>query len=159
MISRTTPRSPTRAELAELLARTTADDLWTAAATVWGEARGEPQHGRIAVACVLRNRAARGYRGDRTLGAVARSPKQFSCWDSGDPNRAQCGALTLEDAVFRDCFIAVLQALPTGASEFAAVDATFGSLHYCALRSAPAWARGHDPCAIIGRHKFFNDVA
>ena len=31
---------------------------------------------------------------------VCRKPKQFSCWNDGDPNRAKMGGLELQDRAF-----------------------------------------------------------
>ena len=51
--------------------------------TVYGEARGEPQHGQLGVAHVIRNRAQanRGYWGGNTYAGVAQQPRQFEVWN------------------------------------------------------------------------------
>src|SRR5262245_17380118 len=73
------------------------------AATVYGEARGEPVEGQIAVAQVINLRSAKR---DITFQQVCLAPKQFSCWNEGDPNRAVLLA-NLErspaDLVWRQC--------------------------------------------------------
>jgi hypothetical protein len=55
------------------------------AATVWGEARSEGEDGMRAVAHVMVNRI--GQRFGEDLATVILSPKQFSVWNRGDPNR------------------------------------------------------------------------
>ena len=60
-----------------------ASDLFTLARTVYGEARGESDQGRAAVAHVVLNR----FRSDKwfsagTIEAVCRKPSQFSCWNN-----------------------------------------------------------------------------
>lgn len=75
----------------------TRDDLWDFAKTIWAEARGEPLEGQIAVANVILNRARQGgWWGDDVV-KVCRKPKQFSCWNNGDPNRAKMNGLGLVD--------------------------------------------------------------
>lgn len=114
-------------------------DIATAAATLWGEARGEGPEGLRAVWHVIQNRAAAR---KQTIEAVCRAPKQFSCWNANDPNRAGC------EVVER----AVREVLTISA------DPTDGAKHYCTTDSAPAWAAGLTACVTIGRHKFFNNV-
>ena len=78
----------------------TRDDLWTFAKTIWAEARGEPLDGQIAVANVILNRARQGgWWGDDVAGVCCK-PKQFSCWNDGDPNRAKLDGLELQDMAF-----------------------------------------------------------
>ena len=78
----------------------TRDDMWIFAKTIWAEARGEPLDGQIAVANVILNRARQGgWWGDDVV-KVCRKPKQFSCWNDGDPNRAKMDGLELQDRAF-----------------------------------------------------------
>ena len=78
----------------------TRDDLWIFAKTIWAEARGEPLEGQIAVSNVILNRARQGgWWGDDVV-KVCRKPKQFSCWNKGDPNRAKMDGLELQDRAF-----------------------------------------------------------
>lgn len=65
---------------------TSQDPVVLLACTVWGEARGEGMDGKIAVACVVRNRVGKqGKYGWGFTGVILR-PHQFSCFDAGDPN-------------------------------------------------------------------------
>lgn len=72
----------------------TEHDLNVLALTVWAEARGEPSEGIKGVIWVIRNRwehprwwsKAPGIDEDDTLAAVCRAPRQFSCWNTNDPN-------------------------------------------------------------------------
>lgn len=52
------------------------------ALTIYGEARGEPVEGQIAVGCVVRNRVYK----DRDFRIICLEPKQFSCWNEDDSN-------------------------------------------------------------------------
>src|SRR5688572_17412765 len=87
----------------------TESDVDAMARTLYGEARGEPEAGQIAVAWVIRNRVTTDLRGDKKpdwwgegVQGVCVNPSQFSCWRTDDPNRAKMLALREEnDAMFR----------------------------------------------------------
>lgn len=77
--------------------------------TLWGETRGEPIEGQIAVACVIRNRVladigkdgkpdwwGEGYRG------VCLAPRQFSCWAPEDGAENYATVMRLAHAVCGD---------------------------------------------------------
>ena len=126
-------------------------DLDCAARTVWGEARGEPAEGRLAVAFVIANR----YRAGKTsLQAVCEKPFQFSCRNKDDPNEPLLRAVTYDDLTLRDCLAAVLASIDPRA-----VDPTSGSRHYHTTATKAWWAAGRQPIATIGGHAFYNDVA
>lgn len=130
-------------------------DQDTLARTICGEARGEGYAGMAAVANVVVNRfRAQKPRWGLTIAEVCRKPYQFSCWDEGDPNLPIIEALDETKGIFRDALDIARKAvggfLP---------DLTRGATFYYAKGTpAPKWAEGHEPCAAIGRHLFFNDV-
>lgn len=123
--------------------------------TVWMEARGEPYEGQKAVAHVLRNRVSHRI-GDRwnTIAQACLDWLQFSGWREADPNFSKAMVLTLNDSAARRALRAFLEALDER-------DTTQGARHYHAASMAPApsWTRGKQPCARIGGHLFYNDVA
>lgn len=133
----------------------TAADIDICARTVWGEARGEPYEGKLAVAHVLINRW-QGQSGqwarDDTLATACLRHRQFSAWNQGDPNFVPLQTQNVAQPVFRDCMRAVLEALN------ADKDPTAGSRHYHTDSIMPTWARGHEPVARIGHHVFYNDI-
>ena len=80
-------------------------DILIAALTIYGEARGCSQHGRLAVAHTIINRAKeRKYWGmarstghpDHSLAAVCLRAWQYSVWNESDPNRLKLEALREE---------------------------------------------------------------
>src|SRR3546814_2812197 len=88
----------------------TAEDVDTLARTVFGEARGEPMPGKIAVAWCIRNRVELDLHDDgkpdwwgEGYTAVCRKSWQFSCWNENDPNLPKLRSVTLDDPGFRDC--------------------------------------------------------
>lgn len=99
------------------------------ALTVLGEARGEVQVGKSAIAHVILNRMAKS---GRSVADTVLAPWQFSCWNHGDPNR-----LYLEETVHKaaknlpldlwaKCWIAFVEA-----ANKATPDPTNGATHYC----------------------------
>lgn len=128
-----------------------AHDIDVLARTIYGEARGEPWAGKLAVGWVIKNRAAKqGWWGD-TIARVCQKKAQFTCWTAGDPNYAKINNANLDDPVFRECFQAALTVVRDGE-----VDPTKGGTHYYADSiPAPAWAAELTPTVEIGHHKFF----
>lgn len=130
--------------------KVTFEDLETAARTVYGEARGESDKGRLAVACVLVNRARKGGWWGSTLYKVCRRRWQFSCWNENDPNRARIERATI--GRLRPMFDDVLKALEVAGTP---ADPSKGACHYHTGAVAPHWSRGREPAVIIGAHRFF----
>lgn len=134
----------------------TPGDLDIAWRTVRQEAAGEPYAGKVAVAWTFRNRLTLRA-GDRwaTLAQVCLDWLQYSGWRDQDPNLKPSQSADL-DALGRDCLRAVLEAFGSNS------DPTNGARHYYApkvLPDGPKWARGLAPSAVIGGHRFFNNVA
>lgn len=131
-------------------------DEETVARTVWGEARGEPFNGKIAIAWVIRNRAAKGGWWGDTYQTVCLKPWQFSCWNANDPNREKLLAVTDADAMYRDSLEAARLVIAGKVD-----DPTGGATHYFnpdAVK-APKWAFSATETARIGHHLFFKGVA
>ena len=128
-------------------------ELETMARTVYGEARGEGQDGKEAVANVILNRVRKQSYFGKTVEEVCRKPKQFSCWNDGDPNRAKIEAVDFRDADFRDCVTACLDAI--------GLDPVLGLrlvCHYHAKGVTPYWAEGKAPFVTIGNHVFYTNI-
>lgn len=135
--------------------------------TLLGEARGEEIEGRIAVGCVVRNRA-KDDRWPDTLKDVCLQRWQFSCWNSTDSNYGKLldhARLLVADHAIRSTFVAesldletrwIAEGLMTGVVR----DRTSGANHYMTRRlwespECPVWGKGKSPSAFIGRHVFF----
>ena len=130
----------------------TLDDIWIMARTIFGEARGEDDIGRLAVANVILNRWAKGFR--NSIAGVCLQHAAFSCWLENDPNRPVLDSIGISaNSAIRECFVIGLNALNTND------DITFGSTHYFNPKlAAPRWAAGHTQVFSHGRHIFFNDI-
>lgn len=153
-------------------------DRLTLAATLMGEARGEPLEGKIAVAWVVRNRMMRSIwwgiftEADRaklsidpprySAQAVCRKPWQFSCWNTNDPSYRVCLKFlapenlqdNLKNSQFKECLYAVDQVMAGRVP-----DPTFGATHYINPKIAnPKWDDEATVTANIGQHRFYKDV-
>lgn len=117
--------------------------------TLWGEARGESQRGRQAVANVIMNRVNDPKRWPDTPAGVCLQPWQFSMWNEGDPNRSRALAVGPLNRQFRECAdiakLAVAGKLP---------DITGGANHYHTKAVDPSWNRKMRRTAEIGAHVF-----
>lgn len=133
-------------------------DVEILARTIYGEARGEATAGKIAVANVVINRFKRRswYSGDTiadtcTFCVNGSRYHQFSCWNTDDPTFRK--VVETPAKALGEC-LEIAQKAVDGKLE----DITHGSTHYHTLNISPKWAEGHAPAAIIGNHKFYNDV-
>jgi len=136
-----------------------ATDLEAVSRTIFGEARGEPWLGKIAVAWCIRNRVEADLGNDgkpdwwgEGYEAVCKKRWQFTCWEESDPNSKFIASATPDtNDMLRDC-IAAAALVMTGAVE----DPTNGADHYFNPAAAnPDWAKGRTPVARIGRHVFY----
>ncbi len=133
------------------------------ALTLYGEARGEPVEGQIAVANVIRNRRRDG-RWGQTYEGVCLARLQFSCWspDGGGANYLKLVKLRElvmagrmpADAALKACYGIAL------ALDQWILDNTHGATHYhtASLHPRPAWAIDEHPIATIGGHLFYRDI-
>lgn len=149
-------------------------DLDILARTLYGESRGEPIEGKIAVANVILNRfriakALRDQKGAKgfshifgngiTVAGTCQRPWQFSCWNENDPNRDKILAVKGADVYFLECMVVAKAALAG-----LLVDNTKGSLHYhvTTMGFPGGWKKrsedDHEPAVIIGKHSFYNTI-
>lgn len=132
------------------------------ALTLWGEARGEPVQGIVAVGNVIVNRVKdRNRRWGSTWQDICLKRWQFSCWmkEGGEKNYAAMTAMVaelaqhhpLKEPQFRQCWW-----VARGLVDDLLMDHVKGANHYYASTiAAPKWARGLEPTTIIGLHRFF----
>lgn len=130
-------------------------------ATLMGEAAGEPLEGQIAIATVIRNRAARpGWWGGPSLASVCVAPHQFSCWsDPGaDGDRTYQTAEAVLAGAPLDPLTRELAWIADGVRTGALRDHLDGATHYLTAAlfrtAAPAWTHTAHYVAQIGAHVF-----
>lgn len=127
------------------------------ARTLYGESRGEGTIGLTAVACVVMNRVAQPnhqHFGNGDITACCKAPYQFSCWNENDPNLPKLLAVTDADPIFAQCLTIAAKAIAGQLS-----DPTGGGTYYEVEGTDAAWSKGHIPCAVIGQHIFYKDIA
>ena len=131
-------------------------DIDFMARTIYGEGRGEGQRSRVAIGHVLLNRwrsTTGQWAKDDTLSTACLRHWQFSAWNAGDPNMDKMMAVTVNNKVFRECMVAALTALNSP-------DVTKGARHYHTVSMGwpRAWGAKKEPCCVIGKHAFYNNV-
>lgn len=136
-------------------------DVDTLARTMWGEARNQGPAGLRAVGQTVLNRVDAGSWWGRDVQQVCLKPMQYSCWNSGDPNRSQVLSVTSQDAIFAQALEIARDLLVQPDADRMRTDDTNGATHYFAenLVPVPDWARGRTPCARIGQHVFYRGIA
>lgn len=159
--------TPMSSSDADLLAALT--ERQVVALTVYGEARGERVEGKVAVACVIRNRVNENRFGVG-FKAVCLAPWQFSCW------KREGGAAN------HDAIMTTARLMAAGKAAGAQLgprlrecdwiaegiigdrlqDITRKATHYITRQlwetKPPKWAMDQTPCIGIGAHVFFNGV-
>lgn len=135
-------------------------DIDVMARTIWGESRGEPLLGQVAVGWIIVNRvlaAAKdkahfGWWGT-TVPTVCLAKAQFSCWLPDDPNASKLRAATLQQTSFQRAFGVACLVLSGDIA-----DPTDGATHYFADSiAAPSWTFTMQPKAKIGAHSFYRE--
>ena len=125
------------------------NDSRIVAQTILAEARGDGEAGMYAVAACIKVRAKNR---KLTYAQVCLQPKQFSCWNANDPNRAKMHRfLSLPQAEYALML----------ANNMDKVNTKFigHADHYMTVKlwktGRVKWARGHKPVAFAGSHAFF----
>lgn len=130
--------------------------------TLYGEARGEPIAGLVAVGTVIRNRVHSGRY--KSYKEACLAPEQFSCWNKDDPNYNTLIALGKNmiastpnlDPAFRRCLLVAM-----GIIDWSLNDETKSAENYMTTKEfnsqeRPSWADHPINPLIIGKHTFFN---
>lgn len=145
-----------------------ASDVRFMACTLYGECRGEPHEGQVAVAWVIRNRASRrrfvtlpGTEG--AVKAACLAPWQFSCWNANDPNMPLLRSMAEYAGQPKE--LVRLEVVALGVLEGRIDDPTNGGDHYHTI-TQPSWAKAWPPewaptmaeCARFGGHVFYNST-
>jgi len=116
---------------------TASGDVYLLARVVYGEARGEPYEGQVAVAAVVLNRVA-SPKFPNTIAGVVYQPGAFTCVSDGQIN------LTPDETAIRAARDAMNGWDPSG-----------GAIYYYNPNTAQsAWIWSRPVITTIGRHKF-----
>ena len=129
-------------------------DLDTAARTLWGEARGEPDESKRAIVWIMRTRAERGGWYGSDLSSVCKMPFQFTCRNRQNPNRKKLLALSHANPEYIACRSIVESVM----AEEPAKNPTQEATHFTHKGVSPYWAVGLTPCYEAGNHKFYKGI-
>eukprot|EP00826_Nyctotherus_ovalis_P045582 TRINITY_DN505_c0_g1_i7.p2 TRINITY_DN505_c0_g1~~TRINITY_DN505_c0_g1_i7.p2 ORF type:complete len:126 (-),score=21.97 TRINITY_DN505_c0_g1_i7:236-613(-) len=110
---------------------------------VYGEARGESDEGKKAVAFTVINRSKKS---GQSIAFEATKKSQFAPRDKITGNKA-------EEAAWDKCHDIAKKCI-----EGSYGDPTGGATFFYSGGSVPSWAKGKEPCASIGGHKFFKGI-
>lgn len=141
------------------------------ALTLWAEGRGEPIEGRIAIACVMRNRVNADLGSDQKpdwwgegYTGVCRAPWQFSCWNPGeDANHQRLMNVALmvlhgtppKDPILTECYW-IAEGVISGAIRDRVSTATH--YHAASMQPYPTWSQGATLVGRVGNHLFYRGV-
>lgn len=127
---------------------------------LYGEARGEPIEGKIAVASVIINRLKRGRWYGKSLRGVILKPLQFSCFNEDDPNKKKIEIIAQNFIEYlhsyeqlRECYWVAVGFLDCW------ITSNVGkATHYHTKSINPKWDDKMKLIATIGNHEFFAEV-
>lgn len=129
-------------------------DLDVCTRTVYGEARGEPAEGQVAVTWVIRNRAEEPSWWGKTPAEVCLHHYQFSCWNSDGPQSQSCRLTDLKsDDPIYERILTIVKSVFIGLYP----DPTNHASHYKVRGTKASWDKacvGIAPVEI-GHHLFF----
>lgn len=131
-------------------------DIVISALTCWGEARGEPADGKIAVLQVIKNRAEK----NNTYPAVeCLKPYQFSCWNKNDPNYPKLQAFLKDMSKFDPFYLNLAKRVLNGDLAFPALANCYWYMTKSLYDSPkrPKWADKLKVLATIGNHVFLGE--
>lgn len=155
------------------------NDFFALVCTIYGEARGEPLEGQVAVGCVIRNRVLSPYRWATSYRGVCLEPLQFSCWSPAGGEENHAATLAYAERMLGDFAEERFDPVPIADVERQLrwiadgiigghiADRVYGANHYLASwligsGHAPTWARTsphssalRSPVDEIGGHSFF----
>ncbi len=136
------------------------DEVKLMALCIYGEARGEPFCGKIAVASVILNRVKKDGWFGSTVKEVILKPKQFSCFNVSDPNYTKLVKIATnfdnyckKDNVLTECYKIAMRMLDNNSPE--PKDNVFGATHYKTAKCKASWADSMQLVAVIGNHEFY----
>ena len=115
-------------------------DLDALTRVVYGEARGESDEGKKAVAWVVINRSNKS---GKSIKDEATKKSQFCCY-KGEMNKQS-----------KEACEKIAQDAINGKNS----DPTGGATFFYSGNQTPNWAKNLQPCATIGGHKFFKGIA
>ncbi len=130
------------------------NEVLVLARTIYGEARGENDETKKAVANVVINRVKNPKWWGKTVKEVCLARKQFSCFNFSDPNFEKLIKVTIKDKTFQECFgiayAAVKKLIP---------DNTNGATHYHNKDIDTIWDDNMEIALELNKLVFYKSVS
>lgn len=127
-------------------------DVLILARTIYGEARGESEGAKIAVANVIMNRVKNPKWWGNTVKEVCLAKNQFSCFNFDDPNFLELINVTIKNKVFQECF-----GIAFSVMKGFIIDNTNGANHYHNKSVNPEWNDRMNMTLEIDNLLFYNE--
>ena len=127
-------------------------DVLILARTIYGEARGESEEAKIAIANVVMNRVKDPKWWGNTVKEVCLVKSQFSCFNFDDPNFLELINATIKNKAFQECFgiaFSVMKGFIT--------DNTNGATHYHNRSVNPEWDDRMNMTLELDNLLFYNE--
>ena len=122
---------------------------------LFGEARGQPNIAKIGVGFVVRNRVLDPKWWGSTWREIILKPKQFSCFNLGDPNRLIImNPSQPEQKAWEECCL-VAHSIYFSVPHLNLIDKTLGANHYHDTSVKPLWADPKKQTVQIDRFLFY----
>jgi hypothetical protein len=157
------------AELKELLFVTFGhlDDRQLMGLTIYGEARGESEEGKIAVGSVILERVEHRDWDGKTIHEVCLMPYQFSCYLPNDPNFKSLKLIAddwqnkyIQSRDLQDCYHIAFDMLTGRIPRTAAIAENHATQYLTTdLRKSmkcPKWIKDMKLVATVGAHEFYS---
>jgi spore germination cell wall hydrolase CwlJ-like protein len=136
-------------------------DVQVLALTAYGEARGEEDAGVIAVISTILTRVEHRAWDGRTIKHVCFMPKQFSCYNDGDPNYPLLVSIAADwrTHFITDENLVRCHDLAVGVMGGILPRNVRATQYYApaGMKKEPYWASGMRFVAQVGGHRFFID--
>ena len=139
------------------------NDRQILALAIYGEARGEPAEGKIAVGSVIMERVDHRDWDGKTVHEVCLKKYQFSCFNPGDPNRGKLLNLAehwdeamVTDPALNDCYT-IAHGLLDGTIPRTPEIAASHCCQYLtkAAKKGVTWWTGMDLVLTVRNHEFY----
>lgn len=126
------------------------------ARTLWGEFRSHGEEGMQTVANTLCNRLASGVAWwGTTLRDICLHPKQYSCWNEGDPNRPKILNISVSDPQY---VIALSLAEQAYAGTLPDLTKRADSYFDERMKVWPKWSRQLTPVYFLSPHRYYKTI-
>jgi cell wall hydrolase len=119
--------------------------------TIWQEARGEPDEGKLGVAETIWNRMQQRYSSDGTVAGTVLRAWQFSGFNTDDPNRIPSFKLDDSDPLAQSC----RNAWELAKAGSRTVNGAVLYFNPMAVSRFPDWVGKSKKVAQVGRHSFY----